>query len=126
MRRAWLAAFCLLLVLLGVQALVRVRPLSCRSPTGTSRLWGGAEDKDAFDARKAEQTPVSKGLTHIKQNLYAPPPELAAKMTQEEFRAYIYKEMKRAESKRRSEQGGAVGSQISDDYINSLSKPKAT
>ena len=123
MRRAWLAAFCLLLVLLGVKAFVRVRPLS---PTGTSRLWGGAEDKDAFDARKAEQTPVSKGLTHIKQNLYAPPPELAAKMTQEQFRSYIYKEMKRAESKRRSEQGGAVGSQISDDYINSLSKPKAT
>ena len=77
-----------------------------------------------FDISKAENEEVDQGLTHIKYNKYAPPSHVAAKMSQEEFRAYIYKEMKEAERKRRLEQGGAVGSQISDDYINSLGKKK--
>ena len=79
---------------------------------------------EAFDISKAEKEEVDQGLTHIKYNKYAPPSHVAAKMSQEEFRAYIYKEMKEAERKRRMEQGGAVGSQISDDYINSLGKKK--
>ena len=83
-----------------------------------------AKNEGAFDISKAEKEEVDQGLTHIKYNKYAPPSHVAAKMSQEEFRAYIYKEMKEAERKRRLEQGGAVGSQISDDYINSLGKKK--
>ena len=43
-------------------------------------------------------------------------------MTQEEFRAVIYKRMKDAELERRSK--GKVGGATSDDYINSLSRKK--
>jgi hypothetical protein len=92
---------------------------------GASVGSSSSESKDeGFDIKKAEAMAVEKGLTHIKQNKYAPPPLEAAKMTQEQFRAYMYKEMKDAERIRRAEQGGVVGSQVSDDYINSLSAKK--
>lgn len=80
-----------------------------------------AENEKKFDAKSAEQEAVMQGLTHIKQNKYAPPPLEAAKMTQADFRAYMYKKMKEAERERRAAQGGVVGNAVSDDYINSLS-----
>ena len=89
-------------------------------------MLGSSEKDDAFDIKRAEAMAVEKGLTHIKQNKYAPPPLEAAKMTQEQFRAYMYKQMKDAERERRAEQGGIVGSQVSDDYINSLSAKKTS
>jgi len=91
---------------------------------GASVLSSSESKDEGFDIKKAEAMAVEKGLTHIKQNKYAPPPLEAAKMTQEQFRAYMYKEMKDAERIRRAEQGGVVGSQVSDDYINSLSAKK--
>ena len=63
---------------------------------------------------------VSKGLTHIKYNKYAPSAEEAAAMTSEQFRAVIYERMRQAEQERRSR--GLVGGAVSDDYIASLSR----
>lgn len=41
----------------------------------------------------SEKKQVDKGLTHIKYNKYAPSAEEAASMTDEQFRAVIYKRM---------------------------------
>jgi len=67
-----------------------------------------------------ENKAVTKGLTHIKYNIYAPSPEEAAKMTPEEFRYNILTKMKRAEEARKRK--GAVGGQVSDEYIDSLNR----
>ncbi len=69
-----------------------------------------------------EDAAVTKGLTHIKYNKYAPSPEEASRMSPEEFQATIYKRMKEAERKRREEQKGLIGGAVADDYLNSLSK----
>lgn len=112
------------IVLLLSLALARAfRPVELRR---FGLVLGSSEKDDAFDIKRAEAMAVEKGLTHIKQNKYAPPPLEAAKMTQEQFRAYMYKQMKDAERERRAEQGGIVGSQVSDDYINSLSAKKTS
>jgi len=58
---------------------------------------------------------VSKGLTHIKYNKYAPSAEEAAAMTSEQFRAVIYERMRQAEQERRRR--GPIGGAVSDDYI---------
>ena len=63
---------------------------------------------------------IDKGLTHIKYNKFAPSPAEAELMNGEEFRQSIYKKMKAAEVVRRAEQRGAVGNQVSDDYLESL------
>jgi hypothetical protein len=63
---------------------------------------------------------VSKGLTHIKYNKFAPSPEEAASMTGEQFREHIYRRMREEERQRRS--AGPVGNAVSDDYLNSLSR----
>lgn len=110
-----------IIFLLSHVALSLILSVSPRSGFKRTQYLLSSKDEN-FDIRKAENIPVEKGLTHIKNNKYAPPPELAAKMTQEQFRDWIYKEMKAAERIRRDAQGGKVGSQISDDYINSLSK----
>lgn len=73
---------------------------------------------------KWEVEQVKKGLTHIKYNKFAPSPEVAAKMTDEEFRAYIYLRMKEEEKKRRAD--GRVGNAVSDDYLNGLGGSKST
>lgn len=69
---------------------------------------------------QAESAKVDKGLTHIKQNKYAPSSEEAADMNDEEFRMSIYKNMKDAERERKTSQKGTVGSAISDEYFESL------
>ena len=82
-----------------------------------------ANDNDKSDVIKQnEVAAVTKGLTHIKYNKYAPTPEEASKMTPEEFQATIYKRMKEAERIRREEQKGLIGGAIADDYLDSLSK----
>ena len=63
---------------------------------------------------------VDKPLTHIKQNKYAPTTDEAKTMTDEEFRKTIYKRMKEAEAERRKK--GPIGGQVSDDYLDSLSR----
>ena len=99
-----------------------------RGQVVSSLCASAADDKKrgSFDSKSVEEVPVEKGLTHIKYNKYAPPSEQAAKMTPEDFKAYIYKNMKQAERVRRSEQGGSWGSAISDSYIESLSQRKST
>jgi len=88
-----------------------------------NRLFAEAGDKpDAVEKFEKEQ--VSKGLTHIKYNKYAPTPEEAANMTDEEFRRVIYTRMRAAEVERRKEQRGLWGGAVSDDYIDSLSRKK--
>jgi len=69
-----------------------------------------------------ENEKVEKGLTHIKRNKYAPTPEEAATMTDDEFRQVLYKRMKEAERERRSK--GPIGNASSDDYLESLSRKK--
>jgi hypothetical protein len=73
---------------------------------------------------QAESAVVNKGLTHIKQNKYAPSSEVAASMDDEEFRTSIYKNMKAAERERKASQKGTVGSAISDEYLESLGTRK--
>jgi hypothetical protein len=83
-----------------------------------------ADNEKKFDVKSAEQEAVMEGLTHIKRNKNAPPPLEAAKMSQADFRQYMYKKMKEAERERKAAQGGVVGNAVSDDYINSLSGAK--
>lgn len=82
---------------------------------------GLSPEYNTRDLKSIENSPVNQGLTHIKNNKYAPPSDLAATMTPEEFKLYIYKAMKEAERVRRSEQRGQWGSAVSDSYIESLS-----
>ena len=63
---------------------------------------------------------VEKGLTHIKYNKFAPLPDEAAAMTDEEFRKVIYQRMKEDERIRR--EAGLVGGATSDNYIDNLSR----
>lgn len=83
-----------------------------------------AADANQQQQKKAvvDEGVVAKGLTHIKQNKYAPSPDEAATMTDEEFRKTIYLRMKEAERERR--QSGPVGNKTSDDYLDSLSKKR--
>lgn len=71
-----------------------------------------------------EKAVVSKGLTHIKYNKYAPTAEEAKNMTDVEFRATIYNRMKEAELERKALNGNRVGGAVSDDYIASLNKKR--
>ena len=71
-----------------------------------------------------EKAVVSKGLTHIKYNKYAPTAEEAKNMTDVEFRATIYNRMKEAELERKALNGNRVGGAVSDDYIASLSRKR--
>lgn len=100
--------------------------LPARIPSGrrVTTLQAAENDEKKFDVKSAEQEAVMEGLTHIKRNKYAPPPLEAAKMTQADFRQYMYKKMKEAERERKAAQGGVVGNAVSDDYINSLSGAK--
>ena len=100
--------------------------LPARFPSGRrdATLQAAENDEKKFDVKSAEQEAVMEGLTHIKRNKYAPPPLEAAKMTQADFRQYMYKKMKEAERERKAAQGGVVGNAVSDDYINSLSGAK--
>ena len=88
----------------------------------SSQTWNSKSepDKDIDSVKKYEKSVVSEGLTHVKYNKYAPTPEEASTMTDEEFRATIYKRMKEAERERRK--SGPIGGASSDDYINSLSR----
>ena len=65
---------------------------------------------------------VDKGLTHIKYNKFAPSAEEAVHMSDEQFRAAIYMRMKADERERRAR--GQIGNAVSDDYLDSLSRPK--
>ena len=85
---------------------------------GLSKLTAAAVK---VEGSNEENAVVEKGLTHLKYNKYAPPPEEAANMTAEEFRANIYKKMKEAEAERRK--AGPIGNVNSDNYLDSLSRP---
>ena len=81
------------------------------------RAFSGSNDKDAPQSdtvRKYEKLAVERGLTHIKQNKFAPSPEEAKNMTDEEFRMEIYKRMKEDERERRKK--GPVGGAVADEY----------
>ena len=95
----------------------RVSPLRCAASS--------TADENQRQQKKAvtdESVAVSKPLTHIKQNKYAPSANEAATMTDEEFRKTIYLRMKEDERERRK--NGPVGNKTSDDYLDSLSRKK--
>jgi hypothetical protein len=103
---------------------------------GTSTAWrrvpsrrytaaSSAAEENQRQQKKAvveDTAVVKKGLTHIKNNKYAPTPDEAATMTDEEFRKTIYLRMKEDERERRK--NGPVGNKTSDDYLDSLSKKR--
>lgn len=76
------------------------------------------DQKKDETVQKFENMVVAKGLTHIKQNKFAPTPEEAKNMTDEEFRAIIYKRMKEDERERRKK--GPIGGAAADEYENWL------
>ena len=88
-------------------------------------LESKSSDASSSAAKKTvqeENALVAKPLTHIKQNKFAPTPEEAKDMNDEQFRSVIYKRMKEAERERRK--NGPIGGQSSDDYLDSLSRKK--
>lgn len=112
-----------MLVLSAILALQCESLTTVRSIKNTFiRVYAAAGDDKSNVIKVNEDAAVTKGLTHIKYNKYAPTPEEASKMTPEEFQAVIYKRMKEAERKRREDQKGLIGGAIADDYLNSLSK----
>eukprot|EP01041_Mallomonas_annulata_P012196 gene12196-25620_t len=99
--------------------------LCCNQVVGfliTSRTFRHNSNDLKCAEKDYENKKVDKGLTHIKYNKFAPTPEEAANMTDEEFRATIYKRMKAEEIERRKM--GPVGGATADSYLNNLSKKK--
>lgn len=84
----------------------------------------GPDDKNNV-IKDNEKAVVSKGLTHIKYNKYAPTAEEAKNMTDVEFRATIYNRMKEADAERKALNGNRLGGVVSDDYIASLNRKRS-
>ena len=92
------------------------------STSSASRQWRHFLDRSANAkdvpqsevVKKFEKQAVERGLTHIKQNKFAPSPEEAKNMSDEEFRMEIYKRMKVDERERRKK--GPVGGAVADEY----------
>ena len=98
------------------------RAQRCAAPSSSSNDQNPTKNEAAADVYHlpGSEGIVDKPLTHIKQNKYAPTTEEAKTMTDEEFRKTIYKRMKDAEIERRKR--GPIGGQVSDDYLDSLSR----
>lgn len=67
-----------------------------RRPRSSSTFVAEGENSNPIakdSVGNSENKQVDKGLTHIKYNKYAPSAEEAASMTDEQFRAVIYKRM---------------------------------
>jgi len=100
---------------------------------GNIRIFGTGGNNDTPDeraseaVRKFENAVVEEGLTHIKRNKFAPTPEEAKNLTDEEFRTLIYKRMKEDERERRK--NGPVGGAVADEYekfLNAKNRPPST
>lgn len=113
-----------MLVLLGLFQVLH--GFTFRSTTNTlSRLCDSRSSQDIKKndiIAKTENAPVTKGLTHIKYNKYAPSAEEAKDLTDIQFREFMMKKMKAAEVERRKY--GPVGNANSDNYLDNLSRSK--
>jgi len=98
-----------------------VRHVLCHADVGRNN----PDERKINVIKDNEKAVVSKGLTHIKYNKYAPTAEEAKNMTDVEFRATIFNRMKEADLERKALNGNRIGGAVSDDYIASLNRKRS-